>query len=620
MRRDQLVPVGAVWVRDGVFAGPGWSAGVEDCAVVLLHPRAVFYWAREYLWLHQGLVVLLWVALLVFLYRLGDWSLLFVLTLALILVAHVITHLVLRGLDRAYVGPVLRVRVAGTVRFISAGQVGALQVLQRALEDAAQAGGAPVDVASTVVPDAVGPDRFGRGGYGLARGFTGAGRVTQERPVSVDRVPVDQVPVQVAPEPAGAVAAPVAPARPVLVPPVAAPPVAVAPAPVLSVRTPSLAVAGGVSFTLYAGSALLGRRTLNVPSREALEQLRAVLARVTDAPIQVQVYSQGTLGRACDVDHLCAALLRALSRLPAGRTLPAAALDPLFQLSLTANGVADAGVVGASVTSAGAAIAATKPAPPVPRAARAQRPEPPVAPRPPAPVIVPARSVPAGPVAEPVVGPVRGQVAGSRAEELQRIVAARGIRSLLHFTRLENLEAILTLGLHPRASLTRSGVPFTWNDDLRLDGRLHATSVSVSWPNYRMLYAYRQSSPATQWVILRLSPELLYETDCGFSPVNAASHTMRGLRDDDLKSHVALEGMFAQVGTQRRAAHLPVRFPTDPQAEVLVFGHIRPEHIVALHFQAGSLLTPQTRALLDGRQVVRNSEYYTPRTDYRNWS
>lgn len=86
-------------------------------------------------------------------------------------------------------------------------------------------------------------------------------------------------------------------------------------------------------------------------------------------------------------------------------------------------------------------------------------------------------------------------------------VDKRGITSFYHFTRLENLESILKYGVLSRSYLDYYSLPYVFNDKERYDHYLHGVSLSVSSPNKKLLYKFKQQHGGT-WVLLSISPEV----------------------------------------------------------------------------------------------------------------
>ncbi|WP_135230003.1 DarT ssDNA thymidine ADP-ribosyltransferase family protein [Deinococcus fonticola] len=209
-----------------------------------------------------------------------------------------------------------------------------------------------------------------------------------------------------------------------------------------------------------------------------------------------------------------------------------------------------------------------------------------------------------------VESPVR-----SREDELRRLVEDRGIRHLVHFTRLENLPGILKHGILSRGVLGDQGC--VWNDGWRGDGRRHANCLSVSYPNYKMFYNYRQQVGGS-WAVLLLDPCLLWELDCGFTEVNAASTGVAQRTEASLKTVDAFEALF-QNDELRRKLLLPSRYPTNPQAEVLVFEGIHPTFIQEIHLEehldASFPLSYEDHIIT----MKTDTRYFWGRHDYEYW-
>ena len=99
----------------------------------------------------------------------------------------------------------------------------------------------------------------------------------------------------------------------------------------------------------------------------------------------------------------------------------------------------------------------------------------------------------------------------------------RGITHLLHFTKYSNFPSIMANGLVRRSELNNRGMPYAFNDHIRLDGHPNSLSVSIGFPNYRMFYPARQNFPDDTWVVLVLSTDVLIHKTCSFYSRNAAT-------------------------------------------------------------------------------------------------
>ena len=208
----------------------------------------------------------------------------------------------------------------------------------------------------------------------------------------------------------------------------------------------------------------------------------------------------------------------------------------------------------------------------------------------------------------------------SRQSEISRICFERRISSLVHFTRIENLASILNLGLLPRSELETRYHDLTpvFNDKHRLDGHPEAISLSIGYPNWRMFHKYSHANKE-EWVVLLLRPDILWEKDCAFLADNAASNNIRWLPLDVCKRPKSLMGLFDDFADlKRETLKLPVCYPTNPQAEVLVFEPIPPMYIFKVYFfdqQAYKEWADQNKIPL---KLVRISKrFFRPRKDYK---
>ncbi|EMF8479020.1 DarT ssDNA thymidine ADP-ribosyltransferase family protein [Morganella morganii] len=163
---------------------------------------------------------------------------------------------------------------------------------------------------------------------------------------------------------------------------------------------------------------------------------------------------------------------------------------------------------------------------------------------------------------------------------IREIVEQRNITRLFHFTHVDNLSSILVNGLMSRSELDKSTSKYDYNDEDRIDGHLDAICVSISFPNSRMFYKYRMLKPGN-WAVLEITPSVLWDKNCAFYPTNAASNNVRFNDPDLMKGSEAFADLFLDniFGIQRDEGLL-AKYPTDVQAEVLVFESIPPQCIV----------------------------------------
>lgn len=161
-------------------------------------------------------------------------------------------------------------------------------------------------------------------------------------------------------------------------------------------------------------------------------------------------------------------------------------------------------------------------------------------------------------------------------DTLSTAIKKRNIPFLVHFTRMENLDSIIRYGLVPRAQLPRivGPAPLT-NDSFRTDRILDGNCLSVSFPNYRMFFKYRQMSPGNDWAVLLWDTACITPGDTVFCATNAASYLMHSATVAERQGADAFEKLFAgsvlsAQGVVRRTPAHELWMPTDVQAEVLV--------------------------------------------------
>lgn len=164
----------------------------------------------------------------------------------------------------------------------------------------------------------------------------------------------------------------------------------------------------------------------------------------------------------------------------------------------------------------------------------------------------------------------------------------RNIKYLIHFTSEENIDSIIQNGLIPRGLIDLNKCIV--NDEIRLDGYLNYSSFSIGFPNFKMLWKYRNEKN-TKYCIIGFNVNLLLDKECLFCFTNAASSHILKLSINELKGKEAFNKMYEDnvLGYDREELNLPDAWPTDPQAEVLIKGIIEPTYILGINFNDDEL-------------------------------
>jgi len=210
----------------------------------------------------------------------------------------------------------------------------------------------------------------------------------------------------------------------------------------------------------------------------------------------------------------------------------------------------------------------------------------------------------------------------NKSTRIKSFVKERNISKLVHFTHTDNLSSILKIGLISRKLVERlpKKQNFRVNDSQRLDGQTDAISLSIEFPNYRMFYKYHQKD-YDNWVVISLKPEVLWDFDCAFCHTNAASNACRSIDLEERKEEIALEKLFHDYDQiQRKVLNIPEYYPTDPQAEILVFEKIPIEYFSKIHFYDCGCMLKFVNLHPDAQSLFEiNRSYFKARRDYSHW-
>lgn len=203
--------------------------------------------------------------------------------------------------------------------------------------------------------------------------------------------------------------------------------------------------------------------------------------------------------------------------------------------------------------------------------------------------------------------------------KIEKILSERGISSLVHFTRAENLPSIMEHGICPRVELYEEEAIF--NDEYRYDDCENAVCTSIEFPNYKMFYRLRMDNPEADWAVLLISAEAMVDFNCAFCEMNAGSKPMYSMPLEERMGSSALQTLFRNVSDGRRRVDLgiPDCLPTNPQAEVLVFATIPTDYITHVVFADAYTKKKYEKYVPDDIEAVTEQGYFAPRMDYKKW-
>lgn len=204
---------------------------------------------------------------------------------------------------------------------------------------------------------------------------------------------------------------------------------------------------------------------------------------------------------------------------------------------------------------------------------------------------------------------------------MEKLLAKYNINSLYHFTRADNLTNIFEYGLLPRDVLSSRKISSYFNDDYRLDNCLNAVCSSIEFPNYKMFYALRQKDTNIDWAVLRLDAHILCNFPCAYCWTNAANSEISKIPLEDRKKTDAFLGLFENKPNypRREELNIPDNYPTNPQAEVLVFGTIPIEYIYNVYFETQSVLNKYRTVIPNSIKAEIVPKVFRGRDDWQSW-
>lgn len=201
------------------------------------------------------------------------------------------------------------------------------------------------------------------------------------------------------------------------------------------------------------------------------------------------------------------------------------------------------------------------------------------------------------------------------------ILKERNITDLYHFTRVNNLENILRYGLLPRDCLVENAIDSEFNDDYRLDGCCDAVCTSLEFPNYKMFYPLRENNLNIDWAVVKLDANIICDMPCAFCWENAASSSESSKPINIRKTREAFLSLFDNKPgyPTRQQCGIPDYYPTNPQAEILVFSEIPIEYFKQICFKDVSTLMKYRDIVTNDIPCRVNSDLFFGRRDWKFW-
>jgi hypothetical protein len=205
---------------------------------------------------------------------------------------------------------------------------------------------------------------------------------------------------------------------------------------------------------------------------------------------------------------------------------------------------------------------------------------------------------------------------------LYAFLKERNIENLMHFSRARNLKNLIRYGILPIEELRNRNVETVINDDKRLDFCTSASSVSIEFPNYKMLYKLRMADQNEDWIIIRLKSDVIIEKKCAFCFDNASKENISDIPIEERSKLDMLKKMFADIEgyPTRKERKLRRFYTTLPQAEVLVFGTIEIKYFESIIFKDEKTMNRHRNGLFGNIKCEIIPDYFYARNDSAYWN
>jgi len=181
----------------------------------------------------------------------------------------------------------------------------------------------------------------------------------------------------------------------------------------------------------------------------------------------------------------------------------------------------------------------------------------------------------------------------STMQYILKEIKRRQIRYLVHFTRIKNLESILTNGFVPKSILKDKGIPCEYNDCVRSDERVDCTCFSIEYPNEFLFNKFKAAYKTDNWCVLQLDIANVLKNHNGekYYCMYNAGGSSEWLKNPKSSSYLSFCNMFLERNPDPRHSYtrtdkkLKDFLPTHHQAEILITNIIDPKYITAVFFQ-----------------------------------
>lgn len=204
---------------------------------------------------------------------------------------------------------------------------------------------------------------------------------------------------------------------------------------------------------------------------------------------------------------------------------------------------------------------------------------------------------------------------------MEKFMMDHQINTLFHFTRASNLPNIFEYGLLPKEILLSQYIETEYNDNYRYDKCPDAICMSIEYPNYKMFYSLRDKNPNIDWVVIKIHASVLLNFRCAFCISNAGSNESYSIDIEERKGVEALKKLYQEYPgqTSRHNMNINNAYPTNPQAEVLVFGCVPLEYISEVCFDSEATFVRYKPCIPANIKATISPQWFRPRCDWGYW-